>query len=256
MVSAGAAVRLTGVGHRFGDLEVLQDIDLQVPAGRSLGVIGPSGCGKSTLLSFVSGLDDPAVGTVTVGSQTSAAGRLSHCALMPQRDLLLPWLTAVDNAALALTNRGLSRAAARAEVTPLFERFGLAGFELRRPAELSGGMRQRVAFLRTLAAAKDVLLLDEPFGGLDAITRGGMQDWLRGVLRAEPRTTLLVTHDVEEALLLCDQVVVLSGRPARVLRTVPVEYTAGTTREDTLADPAFVALRTEILRLLANGHRR
>ena len=136
---------------------------------------------------------------------------------MPQRDLLLPWLTAIDNAALAPRNRGASRAEARAEAAPLFERFGLAGFERARPAELSGGMRQRVAFLRTLLAGKPVLLLDEPFASLDAITRAEMQEWLAGALAEQPRTVVLVTHDVEEALYLCDRVVVLSARPARVV---------------------------------------
>src|SRR5665809_11548 len=132
---------------------------------------------------------------------------------MPQRDLLLPWLSAIDNAALALRNRGVRRDAARRATAPLFERFGLAGFEHSRPGELSGGMRQRVAFLRTLMAGKPVLLLDEPFASLDALTRGEMQEWLAGALVAEPRTVVLVTHDVEEALYLSDRVAVLSARP-------------------------------------------
>ena len=134
---------------------------------------------------------------------------------MPQRDLLLPWLSAIDNAALALRNRGVRRGEARREAGQLFERFGLAGFERAGPAELSGGMRQRVAFLRTLIAGKPVLALDEPFASLDAITRAEMQEWLASALAADPRTVVLVTHDVEEALYLCDRVAVLSARPAR-----------------------------------------
>ena len=137
----------------------------------------------------------------------------TRCAYMPQRDLLLPWLSALDNAALAPRNRGASRAAARAAAAPLFERFGLAGFERARPDELSGGMRQRVAFLRTLLAGKPVLLLDEPFASLDAITRAEMQEWLAGALAEQPATVVLVTHDVEEALYLCDRVVVLTAAP-------------------------------------------
>ena len=148
---------------------------------------------------------------------------------MPQRDLLLPWRTALDNAAIALENRGLSRAEARDRTRPLFERFGLASFENARPGELSGGMRQRVSFLRTLMADKDVLLLDEPFGALDSITRAQMQEWLLQAMDAVPRTVLLVTHDVEEALLLCRRVVVLSQRPGRVVAVLePV--TAATDR--------------------------
>ena len=132
---------------------------------------------------------------------------------MPQRDLLLPWRTAIDNAAIALENRGMKSAQARERTRPLFERFGLAEFEERTPAELSGGMRQRVAFLRTLMAEKDILLLDEPFAALDSITRSGMQEWLLSALEQEPRTVLLVTHDVDEALLLTHRVIVMSARP-------------------------------------------
>src|SRR5207247_1253004 len=142
--------------------------------------------------------------------------RLARCALMPQRDCLLPWRTALDNAGLALENAGLSRREARRRAAPLFAQFGLAGAELQRPARLSGGMRQRVAFLRTLLAGKPVLLLDEPFASLDALTRAEMQAWLAGALLREPRTVLLVTHDVEEAVVLADRLVVLAPRPGRV----------------------------------------
>src|SRR5581483_1061810 len=134
-------------------------------------------------------------------------------ALMPQRDLLLPWLSAVDNAGLALRARGVSRQEARKSAAPWLERFGLEGFEHTRPAELSGGMRQRVSFLRTLLAGKPVLALDEPFAALDAITRQEMQGWLSHVLEREPRTVILVTHDVEEAVIVADRVVVMSPRP-------------------------------------------
>ena len=147
-------------------------------------------------------------------------------ALMPQRDLLLPWLTALDNAGLALRARGVSRAQARAAAAPWLERFGLAGFERARPAELSGGMRQRVSFLRTLLAGKPVLALDEPFAALDAITRAEMQGWLAQVLTSEPRTVVLVTHDVEEAVMLADRVAVMSPRPGRVVAEIDVDAAA------------------------------
>jgi ABC-type nitrate/sulfonate/bicarbonate transport system ATPase subunit len=182
----GSRVCLAGVSHRFGDVDVLVDMDLSVAAQRSIGVIGPSGCGKSTLLSLIAGLVEPTTGQVWVGDEDTPAGRRARCALMPQKDLLLPWRRAIDNATLVLENRGTPRRQARARVAPLFKRFHLGGFEQHWPHELSGGMRQRVAFLRTLVADKDVLLLDEPFGGLDSITRSDMQDWLRGVLNAEP----------------------------------------------------------------------
>jgi NitT/TauT family transport system ATP-binding protein len=172
---------------------------------------------------------------------------------MPQRDLLLPWLRAIDNAGLALRNRGLPRRAARRAAAPLFERFGLAGFEHARPHELSGGMRQRVAFLRTLLAGKPVLLLDEPFAGLDAITRGEMQEWLATALADGGRTAVLVTHDVEEALYLSDRVVVLSRRPAQLVAELAGPAPRVLPRRDAVTSLAFVEARERALAALAGG---
>jgi NitT/TauT family transport system ATP-binding protein len=168
---------------------------------------------------------------------------------------LLPWLSAIDNAALAPRNRGASRTTARAEAAPLFERFGLAGFESARPPELSGGMRQRVAFLRTLLADKPVLLLDEPFASLDAISRAEMQEWLATALAAEPVTVVLVTHDVEEALYLCDRVAVLSARPAGVVTTVDSPAPRATPRLEAVTSPEFTTVRERALEALAEGSR-
>ena len=218
-----AGVAFDGVVRLLGGKRVLDGVDLRVPVRGRLGIVGRSGVGKTTLLSLVAGLDDPDAGVVSVGGESSAVARLARCALMPQRDCLLPWRTALDNACLALENRGLRRAEARRRAAPLFERLGLDGAEWLRPARLSGGMRQRVAFLRTLLADKEVLLLDEPFGALDAITRAELQEWLAVVLDAEPRTVLLVTHDVEEALLLCERVVVLAGGRVAAELDVDVE---------------------------------
>jgi ABC-type nitrate/sulfonate/bicarbonate transport system ATPase subunit len=217
-------------------LSALADVSLDVGAGETVAVVGPSGCGKTTLLELVCGLQAPDAGTV----------RAAPAVLMPQRDLLLPWLSAIDNAALALRVSGTSRAQARERAHPLFAAFGLEGFEHARPHELSGGMRQRVAFLRTLLSGKPVLCLDEPFGALDALTRREMQDWLAGALEREPRTVLLVTHDVEEAAMLADRIVVLSPRPGRVVAEVPVELE----RPRVATDPALVALRERALEAL------
>src|SRR5690606_5117126 len=161
----------------------------------------------------------------------------------------------IDNAALALRNRGASRRTARERARPLFERFGLSEFADARPGELSGGMRQRVAFLRTLLAGKPVLLLDEPFAALDAITRGEMQAWLAGALAEAPRTTVLVTHDVEEALYLCDRVVVLSARPARAVAALRPPAPRHADRAATVTQPEFAALRERALTALREGSR-
>jgi NitT/TauT family transport system ATP-binding protein len=250
-----AAVSMRGLGHSYGELRAIERIELEVPAHGVLGLVGPSGCGKSTLLELVAGLQQPSAGAVEVGGAGDPAGRLARCAFMPQRDMLLPWLAAIDNAALALRNRGVRRRAAREEAGRLFERFGLAGFEQTRPAELSGGMRQRVAFLRTLVAGKPVLALDEPFAALDAITRAEMQGWLAAALTAEPRTVVLVSHDVEEALYLSDRVAVLSARPARVVEELGAPAPRAAERDAAVTDPAFVAVRERAMHALREGVR-
>jgi NitT/TauT family transport system ATP-binding protein len=249
----GAAVSIRALGHAYGELRAIERLDLDLPAHGVLGLVGPSGCGKSTLLELITGLQEPTTGAIEVGGAGDAPGRLARCAFMPQRDVLLPWLAAIDNAALALRNRGLRRAAARAEAGLLFERFGLAGFERARPQELSGGMRQRVAFLRTLLSGKPVLALDEPFASLDAITRAEMQGWLAGALKADPRTVVLVTHDVEEALYLADRVVVLSPRPGRIVEELGAPAPRAADRDAAVTDPEFVAVRERAMQALRGG---
>jgi ABC-type nitrate/sulfonate/bicarbonate transport system ATPase subunit len=243
-----AGVALDGVTRILGGRRVLDALALDVPLHGRVGIVGRSGAGKSTLLSVVAGLDEQDGGLVSVAGATTAAGRLARCALMPQRDCLLPWRTALDNACLALENQGLSRSEARRRAAPLFARFGLDGAEALRPARLSGGMRQRVAFLRTLLAGKEVLLLDEPFGALDAITRAELQEWLADALADEPRTVLLVTHDVEEALLLCDRIAVLAG--GRVAEELEVDVPRDGPRREVVTSPAFVELRERALEAL------
>jgi NitT/TauT family transport system ATP-binding protein len=248
--SGGTCISVRQVSRWFGDNHVLDQLDLEVELHGRLGIVGASGGGKSTLLSLICGLDEPDSGEVVVQGQSTAAGRLNCCALMPQRDLLMPWRLAIDNAGLALENKGMSRRKARERVAPLFDRFGLTGADFLRPAELSGGMRQRVAFLRTLVSDKEVLLLDEPFGALDSITRASMQAWLSSALDTEPRTVVLVTHDVEEALLVCDQVVVMSARPGRVVDRITVTVPKSASRREIVAEPEFVSLRERAMEAL------
>jgi NitT/TauT family transport system ATP-binding protein len=234
--TGAAAVLLEGVTQRFGTLDVLEDVSLGVAPGEVVAVVGPSGCGKSSLLDVVCGLAAPAGGTVTS----------EPAVLMPQRDALLPWLTALDNAALPLRIAGTPKDEARAAARPKLDALGLGGFHDARPHELSGGMRQRVAFVRTLLAGRPVLCLDEPFGALDAITRAEAQTWLAAALASEPRAVLLVTHDVEEALVLADRLVVLSPRPGRVVADLDVDLPRPRHR----TDPALVALRDRALQEL------
>jgi ABC-type nitrate/sulfonate/bicarbonate transport system ATPase subunit len=224
------------VTRRYGALTALAGIDLDLRAKAVTAVVGPSGCGKSTLLELVAGLQEPDEGEL----------HRQPSAYMPQRDLLLPWRDALGNAALALECRGVSRAEARRRAAPLFERFGLTEFEQVRPAALSGGMRQRVAFLRTLLQGRPVLLLDEPFGALDAITRADLREWLAAALEEEPRTVLLVTHDVEEAVFLADRIVVLSPRPGRVVANFDVDLP----RPRSITDRAFTDLKARALEAL------
>jgi ABC-type nitrate/sulfonate/bicarbonate transport system ATPase subunit len=226
---------------RQGPVQALAGVSLKASAGEILAVVGPSGCGKSTLLEILCRLRTPDTGSLAC----------EPAVLMPQHDLLLPWMSALDNAALGLRIAGLSRARARARARQSFSELGLEGFERARPSELSGGMRQRVAFARTLLAGKPVLCLDEPFGALDAITRAEMQRWLSATLAQTPRTVVLVTHDVEEAILLADRVIVLSRRPG----TVIAELSVLAPRPRAHTDDEVLALREQALLALSIGAR-
>jgi ABC-type nitrate/sulfonate/bicarbonate transport system ATPase subunit len=251
----GEGVEARGVARRYrarrGEVSALDALDLEVAPGEIVAVVGPSGCGKSTLLELVAGLQSPDGGVVAVGGRTDAAARRGACAYMPQRDLLLPWRDALSNAALALECQDVPKREARRRAAPLFERFGLAKFERSYPADLSGGMRQRVAFLRTLLPGRPVLLLDEPFGALDSITRAAMQEWLASALTDQPRTVLLVTHDVEEALYLADRVAVMSPRPGRVIEELEPAIDRGRPRREVVTDPDFARLKERALEALA-----
>jgi NitT/TauT family transport system ATP-binding protein len=238
-----AALTAEGLVRRFGPTTALDGVDLRVEPGEAVAVVGPSGCGKSTLLELLAGLQEPDAGRIEGGGAT--------CAFMPQADLLLPWRDALSNAALALECAGTPKAEARRSAAPLFERFGLGEFEHAYPRELSGGMRQRVAFLRTLLAGRPALLLDEPFGALDSITRASMQEWLAAALAEEARTLVLVTHDVEEALYLADRVAVMSPRPGRIVAEIEVNIARPRTpRREVVTSAEFGELRERAMEAL------
>ena len=210
-----------GVHLAKGGVRILDGVDLEVESGQFVAVIGPSGAGKSTLLSLLAGLEAPDEGVIEKdGVRLVGPGSVAY---MPQSDLLLPWRSVVANVSLGLEATGASKREAREKAMRALERFGLEEFARVSPWALSGGMRSRVALLRTALLGRDVLLLDEPFGALDALTRRELQEWLIGVRDELAATIVLVTHDVDEALLLADRVVVLSRRPARVALSLPVE---------------------------------
>lgn len=238
-------VELATVTKSFGTRRVLDGIDLAVRQGEFVSVIGPSGCGKSTVFGIVAGLDTPDSGSVSAPT----------CAHMPQKDLLFPWRSVLDNTALGLEVQRLPKKQARARAAELFPRFGLAGFEDARPHQLSGGMRQRAALLRTVVQDRSVLLLDEPFGALDSLTRTEMQTWLQDVWQQYRWTVLMVTHDVREAVFLSDRVIVLSSRPATVRREVVVDLPRP--RElPIVTSPEFAAVERELIEVLHEESRR
>ena len=224
---------------------VLDDIQLTVGEGEFVSIIGPSGCGKSTLLNIVAGLDSPDSGTVTVGGYqgVSALGRVGY---MQQKDLLLPWRTVLDNAILGLELHGVPRRQARTRALELTEFFGLKGFENQYPYALSGGMKQRAAFLRTMLMDQEIVLLDEPFGALDALTRVQMQEWLLELWDSLRKTIVLITHDMDEAILLSDRVYVLTQRPGRVTLVLDVDLPRPRSYEQ-VTEPQFARLKSRLL---------
>ncbi|HVC85777.1 MAG TPA: ABC transporter ATP-binding protein [Solirubrobacteraceae bacterium] len=229
-----------------GGVEAVADVSIELGEGEFVSIVGPSGCGKSTLLAMLAGLLEPTAGGISVDGREPSGGLLGRIGYMPQRDLLMEWRTTLDNATVGLELAGVGRAAARERARAEVGRFGLAGFEDRRPSALSGGMRQRAALLRTFLAGREVLLLDEPFGALDALTREAMREWLLGVWEADRKTILLVTHDVEEAVFLSDRVYVMSGRPGRMRTEVTVALPRPRALELT-ATPEFAALKESLL---------
>jgi ABC-type nitrate/sulfonate/bicarbonate transport system ATPase subunit len=247
-----------GLGKTFlgreGDVRALEGVELEVGEGEFVSIVGPSGCGKSTLLNILAGLTEPGEGHVLLdgAEPPTLLGRVGY---MPQSDLLMPWRTVLDNVTLGLEIKGLSRRAARERARHELHRFGLEGFEGQWPSAISGGMRQRAALLRTFLAGRDVMLLDEPFGALDALTRKTMQEWLLDIWQTAAKTILFVTHDVEEAVLLSDRVYVMSGRPGRMQLCLAVELPRPRHLQDVLA-PEFLAYKAKLMRPLQEASQR
>lgn len=228
-----------------GALHVLDDVTLKIEHEQFVCLVGPSGCGKSTLLRILCGIETPDQGRVLLDGK-DITGESGHIAYMPQKDLLFPWRTVQDNVIVGLEVAGVSKVEARKQAQVLITEFGLEGFENAYPYALSGGMRQRAAFLRTVLQEKDVMALDEPFGALDALTRRKMQTWLMSVLERIRASVVLVTHDVEEALLLSDVIYILSERPARI----ELELEVPLQRPRKPQSVEFIELKHDILSIL------
>ena len=230
------------------NLEVLRDLHLFARDAEFVSIIGPSGCGKSTMFNIMAGLEPASAGDVLMDGQP-VTGRKEFFAYMPQKDLLFPWRRVIDNTTLGLEVRGVPKKEARERARPLFETFGLVGFEAAYPFELSGGMRQRAALLRTVVQGRSVILLDEPFGALDSLTRTEMQEWLEGVWERYRWTVFLITHDIREAVFLSDRVYVLTARPATVKAVLEVPVPRPRALE-VIGTPQFLAIEAALVRSL------
>ena len=246
--TGNALLSVRDLNLRFGPVEAVRDAHLSVSEGEFLALLGPSGCGKSTLLNAIAGLLEPDSGEIAF-RDIESRNRLGHLAYMPQRDALLPWRTIIENAVLGLEVHGVDRKVARNRARELLPRFGLDGFGDHYPAALSGGMRQRAAFLRTVLSEQPIMLLDEPFGALDALTRRAMQEWLLDLWNELNRTIIMVTHDVEEALLLADRVAVMTARPGRIKLVERVRMPRPR-HSEMIGEPDFVNQKLQILSAL------
>jgi ABC-type nitrate/sulfonate/bicarbonate transport system ATPase subunit len=242
---------VTKLFRRHGKVvHALDAASMDVPRGGFVSIIGPSGCGKSTLFNVIAGLMKPTSGDVMV-DDVSVVGRRGYVGYMLQKGLLLPWRTILDNIILGMEVRGIPKREAIERAMPLIARYGLGGFEQHYPHELSGGMRQRASLLRTMLYDRDVVLLDEPFGALDAQTRMLMQAWLLDVWADLGKTILFVTHDIDEAIFLSDEIYVFTARPGRIKAQVTVSLERPRTQVDQTS-PAFMELKSRLLTLLTD----
>ena len=248
LVVQGVTKTFADRSNRRHKIDALAPIDMTVEQGEFVTLIGPSGCGKSTLFNIIAGVDEPSRGHLAIDGAQDAE-RTGKSGYMPQQPLLLPWRTVEENVMLGLDVRHVPRKQAQSDARELLKRFGLLEFAQHYPSTLSGGMRQRVALLRTVLFNRSFLLLDEPFGALDALTRLSLQMWLLDLWQSFSSSVLFVTHDVREAILLSDRIYVLSARPAHVLRVVEVNLPRPR-RQEQLANERALQLEQELLALL------
>jgi len=231
------------LSKKYGDIEVIKDLNLHIKKGEFISIVGPSGCGKSTLFKIITGLLTEYTGRVSIEGSTVKNKVISY---LPQKDLLLPWKTLYENAAIPLEISGVKKEQWEEIIIPLMEEFGLSGFENRYPHELSGGMRQRGGLLRSFLIDSDLMLLDEPFGALDALTRSSMQDWLLEIWERHNHSILFITHDIEEAIYLSDRVYIMSARPGRFLDELEIKFSRPR-KKDVILSQDFLEYKRKIL---------
>ncbi|MGH4050198.1 MAG: ABC transporter ATP-binding protein [Clostridium sp.] len=241
-------LRVSHIKKNFGSMNIINDVSFYANDNEFISLLGPSGSGKSTIFNIISGLLIQDAGDIIIHGQ-ECYGTLKKVSYMHQKDLLLPWKNIVDNTTLSLIIKGKSKKEARAQVLRYFKTFGLEGFEYKYPFQLSGGMRQRVALLRTYMSSSDIMLLDEPFGALDAITRAKMHYWLLDVIKELQATIIFITHDIEEAIFLSDRIYILSDKPATIKKEIIVDLPKNRTK-DILISEKFIEIKKVILQTL------
>ncbi len=254
-MSEQPCIEVRSISKTFHDdgrvVHALADVSFTARPGEFVTIIGPSGSGKSTLFNLITGLTEPDTGEVLIDGQR-VDGRTGMVGLMPQRDLLLPWRTVMNNVILGPEIDGVPKRVARRRAREMLPMFGLEGFENAYPDTLSGGMRQRAALLRTFLTDRSILLLDEPFGALDALTRRELQRWLLEMWRRFDKTILFITHDVEEAVYLADRVLVFSARPGRITKILTVDLPRPRTQVSLMSDD-LRRIEVELIETLEAG---
>ena len=241
-------LRVSNIKKSFGSMNIINDVSFYANDNEFISLLGPSGSGKSTIFNIISGLLTKDAGDIIIDGK-ECHGTLKKVSYMHQKDLLLPWKNIIDNTTLSLIIKGKSKKEARAQVQSYFKTFGLEGFEYKYPFQLSGGMRQRVALLRTYMSSSDIMLLDEPFGALDAITRAKMHYWLLDVIKELKATIIFITHDIEEAIFLSDRIYLLSDKPSTIKKEIIVDLPKNRTK-DILTSEKFIEIKRIILQTL------
>ncbi|KXY31626.1 ABC transporter ATP-binding protein [Bacillus cereus] len=233
------------VSFHYDEKPIINELNASIKDKEFVSIIGPSGCGKSTLFRLITGLEEASTGQIEL-TETKKSHSVGY---MPQKDMLLPWRTIIENAALPLECQGVQKKEAQVKAKELLHKFGLQGYEKKYPKDLSGGMRQRVSFIRTLLTGGEILLLDEPFSALDALTKASLQEWLFEQWKEWEKTILFITHDVEEALFLSNRILVVENQPIATLTERIVPLDRNRTRKD-LYKPEVLALKEELLGML------